>query len=418
MTAVTLAAPALSTSTAPASGKAATDAGAGFADALLALLAVDTQAGPGQQQPGTDGEAAAPGDEQPSVLTEAPAALPQFTLPAVAAPQAQTAAAAPAAAVPAPVLPAPRPDVLTAAQQPAPAAIAQDQPVAAVLSGVVPTAPTAQASDPAQPAAAKDEQDHAGGHASTPATPAQYAPVQHGTPAAPAAPGQGIPFTALGPGAAATPAVPAAPLVATPALAAPAAPSPGTHPAASPDTPVAPAADGATAFEQAAATAAPSRPAQVPSAAPATTDLPVPRGYTAQLARPLFTIAAAGPGQHTITVEVNPQNLGPVTVQAHSGADGIRIEMFAATSDGRDALRQALPELKKDLAGAGINASLDLSSSGQGTPQGGQDRESFTRRVQTSNQTPAGGRLLEVKAQNTPTRPGLYGPETTLDVLA
>lgn len=425
MTAVTLTGPAQNISTAPATGKASTDAGTGFADALLALLegpVADSQAGPGQQQqPGAEEGMPAPGDGQLPAPAGAPAVLPQVALPAVPAPQAQAAAGVPAAVGPVPALPVSRPDLPATASQPVAAAAPQDQPVAAVLSGVVPAAPVAQVSGPAQPAAAKAEPEPAAGHPSAPGTPAQAAPVQYGTPAAAAAPfasGQGIPFTALGAAAAVTPAVTAAPPVIAPALTGPAAPAPATPAAVSSDAPVAPAADGATTFEQAVATAAPSRPAQVPTAAPAAADLPVPRGYTAQLARPLFTIAAAGPGQHTMTVEVNPQNLGPVTVQAHSGADGIRIEMFAATSDGRDVLRQALPELRKDLAGAGINASLDLSSNGQGAPQGGQDRESFTRRFQTSNQTPAGGRLLEVKAQNTPTRPGLYGPETTLDVLA
>jgi flagellar hook-length control protein FliK len=172
------------------------------------------------------------------------------------------------------------------------------------------------------------------------------------------------------------------------------------------------------AFAQVLAPAAPSHPA-APAAVPGAPAVPVPAGYSAQLARPLFTLANAGPGEHTMTVQVNPKNLGPVTVQAHVGAGGIRIEMFAASADGRDVLRQALPELKRDLAGAGISASLDLSSNAQsGNPQGDQDRETFTRRFQTSNQPAPDGRPLEVKAQTTRTRPGLSGPETTLDVMA
>lgn len=435
MTAVALTAPAPGTSAAAAAGKAATDAGAGFANALLALLegpAAAAITAPGQQQSGTDGEAV-PGDGQHPVPADAPAVLPRFAIPAVTAPRAETAAGVPGASVPSPALPAPRPDALAVSRQPALADVPQNQPVAAVLPGEVPADPAAQLPGHVQPVVVEDEQEPAGadGLVSAPAAPAQFATAQSGMPVvlaaavpakqdtpAPAASGQRPQLAAPGPGVAPSPAAPAAPLVKVPAVAVPAASARGTHPAASPDALPAPVSDAAAAFGQVAAAAGPSQPASVPAATPAAQDLQVPRGYTAQLARPLFTIAAAGPGQHTMTVEVNPQNLGPVTLQAHSDADGIRIEMIAATTDGREALRQALPELRKDLAGAGINASLDLSSSGQGSAQGGQDRESFARRLQTSNQPPDGGRLLEVKAQNTPTRPGLYGPETTLDVLA
>lgn len=153
--------------------------------------------------------------------------------------------------------------------------------------------------------------------------------------------------------------------------------------------------------------------------APPTPAAPVPAGFTAQLAKPLFTLATAGVGEHTLTVQVNPEKLGPVTVQAHIGNGGIRIEMFAASADGRDALRAGLPELKRDLADAGISASLDLSSNGQsGSPQGGHDRERFGWRVGISNHAQVNDRPLQVSDRTARTRPGLYGPDTILDVLA
>jgi flagellar hook-length control protein FliK len=146
--------------------------------------------------------------------------------------------------------------------------------------------------------------------------------------------------------------------------------------------------------------------------------VPVPAGYTAQLAKPVFSLATAGPGEHTMTVQVNPERLGPVTVQAHVSGGNVRIELFAATADGRDVLRQTLPELRRDLAGAGITASLDLSSNGQGSPHGGHDRETFTRRAPASNQPGSNGRPLHMNDQIARTRPAAYGPETVLDVMA
>jgi flagellar hook-length control protein FliK len=106
----------------------------------------------------------------------------------------------------------------------------------------------------------------------------------------------------------------------------------------------------------------------VPSAAPApTASTPVPLG--AQLARPVFTLAAAGAGEHVMTVHVTPDALGPVTVRAHVGSEGVRVELFAPTDAGRDALRSILPDLRRDLTGAGLTGTLDLSSQSQPSPQ-------------------------------------------------
>jgi hypothetical protein len=48
------------------------------------------------------------------------------------------------------------------------------------------------------------------------------------------------------------------------------------------------------------------------------------------------------------------------------GDGHVRLEMFAPTEAGRESLRQLLPDLRRDLATAGLSASLDLS--GQGGP--------------------------------------------------
>ena len=93
-------------------------------------------------------------------------------------------------------------------------------------------------------------------------------------------------------------------------------------------------------------------------------------GLPAQLSRPLFTLASAGQGQHVMTVHVTPEALGPVTVRAHVGAEGVRVELFAPTDVGRDALRSILPDLRRDLSGAGLSGSLDLSSQNQPSPNG------------------------------------------------
>jgi flagellar hook-length control protein FliK len=62
-----------------------------------------------------------------------------------------------------------------------------------------------------------------------------------------------------------------------------------------------------------------------------------------------------------MTVKVTPENLGPVTVQAHIGAEGVKVELFAPTDIGRAAVQAVLPDLRRDLADAGLAARLDLS---------------------------------------------------------
>jgi flagellar hook-length control protein FliK len=147
--------------------------------------------------------------------------------------------------------------------------------------------------------------------------------------------------------------------------------------------------------------------------------VPVPAGFAGQLARPVFTLASAGPGEHTLTVAVNPENLGPVTVQAHISASGVRVELFAASSDGRDVLRQILPDLKRDLAGSGLNATLDLSSGGQpgGGGQGSRD-EFMNRRPAVAYPAATEGRQSPTNSQASSVTPGLRGSGGTLDVMA
>ncbi|WP_405476229.1 flagellar hook-length control protein FliK [Paenarthrobacter ilicis] len=141
-----------------------------------------------------------------------------------------------------------------------------------------------------------------------------------------------------------------------------------------------------------AAQPAPALPAPVPAAQPAfaleTTPtlqlaplppapvLPTPAApapqqpLTHQLATPLFSLASAAPGEHVMTLRVSPDDLGPLTVQAHIDGTGVRIELFAPGDAGREAVRHILPELRRGLEESG--ASLSLSSHNS-PPDSGKD---------------------------------------------
>ncbi|MUK01423.1 hypothetical protein GM708_05475 [Vibrio cholerae] len=88
-----------------------------------------------------------------------------------------------------------------------------------------------------------------------------------------------------------------------------------------------------------------------------------------QLGAPAFalvqTAADASVGTSTITVTVAPEDLGPISIRASFSPDGTRLEFFSATDTGREALKQALPDLRREASSSGLSASLDL---GTGTP--------------------------------------------------
>ncbi|WP_223246517.1 flagellar hook-length control protein FliK [Curtobacterium sp. ER1/6] len=143
----------------------------------------------------------------------------------------------------------------------------------------------------------------------------------------------------------------------------------------------------------------------------ATANAPAPLAQ--QLARPLFTLAQAGPGEHVVTVQVSPDALGPVTVRAHVTAHGMHVELFAASDAGRDAVRQVLPDLRRDAAGSTVATTLDLSSQNHPDAQPGRD----------DRRTPGGFRPeAGPEARPTTTAPVTTRPTTVrsvgLDVLA
>lgn len=120
-----------------------------------------------------------------------------------------------------------------------------------------------------------------------------------------------------------------------------------------------------------------------------------------------------------MTLRVTPENLGPVTVRAHIGAEGVRVELFAPSDAGREALRAILQDLKRDLASAGLGSNLDLSarsSPDDGAKDGagetpGEPFGDGSRRLRTSS-----GQATVQTTPNTHLR--FAGNPTGLDVLA
>ncbi|MDT0156367.1 flagellar hook-length control protein FliK [Microbacterium sp. ARD32] len=77
---------------------------------------------------------------------------------------------------------------------------------------------------------------------------------------------------------------------------------------------------------------------------------------------PIIALARSAEGQHSITLTVSPENLGPVTVRAHITGESIRLELHAPSDVGRDALRTILTDLRRDLAVAAPGASVHVAA--------------------------------------------------------
>ena len=149
--------------------------------------------------------------------------------------------------------------------------------------------------------------------------------------------------------------------------------------------------------------------APVPTVAPSAPAAPVHAPLAAQVATPVFTLAAAGPGEHVVTVDITPDNLGPITVRAHVGADGVRVELFAPNDAARDALRAILPDIRKDMGGAGLAGTLDLSSDNQPADRGDDGRQPRQHR----------GEAVAAEVAATAAAPWrLDDRATTIDVMA
>ncbi|WNB85239.1 flagellar hook-length control protein FliK [Cellulomonas sp. ATA003] len=66
-----------------------------------------------------------------------------------------------------------------------------------------------------------------------------------------------------------------------------------------------------------------------------------------------------------MVVRVSPDSIGPVRVRAHIGPEGVRVELLGATEQAREALKVALPDLRRDLIAAGLPADISLGTGRQ-----------------------------------------------------
>ena len=140
-----------------------------------------------------------------------------------------------------------------------------------------------------------------------------------------------------------------------------------------------------------------------------------------QLSRPVVALAASGTAG-SVTVHVRPDDLGPVTVRAQFDAGSVRVELFAGGDAGRDALRSALPDLRRELAAQTPGATIDVfagapqdQSAGQRAAQHG-GRDGGSRGGRDAGRDPR-IRGVRVAATPVPLGAGRSSPTHGIDIL-
>jgi hypothetical protein len=97
--------------------------------------------------------------------------------------------------------------------------------------------------------------------------------------------------------------------------------------------------------------AAPRLGAAAPTTAVPPAAAPVP---AAQLALGLARLRTGPDGTHQLTIHLNPEELGPISVVAEVRGDNLSVHLSGATDAGREALRAALPQLERLLRDGGF----------------------------------------------------------------
>jgi flagellar hook-length control protein FliK len=93
---------------------------------------------------------------------------------------------------------------------------------------------------------------------------------------------------------------------------------------------------------------------------------PAPAPPAQQLAAEIVPLRDKN-GEHSLTVSLHPVDLGPITVTARIQGTDIHLDLGGATESGREALRNALPDLRRELERAGFTSCLLDSNAGGST---------------------------------------------------
>ncbi|MHB1776966.1 MAG: flagellar hook-length control protein FliK [Acidimicrobiales bacterium] len=95
-------------------------------------------------------------------------------------------------------------------------------------------------------------------------------------------------------------------------------------------------------------------------------------GVASQLVSVLSPLRALPGGGQAVTIGLHPEALGEVRATIVTVADQVTVRLEASTDAGREALRQALPDLGQHLSSNGQKAAVVLADGKPGGGPGGQ----------------------------------------------
>ncbi len=113
---------------------------------------------------------------------------------------------------------------------------------------------------------------------------------------------------------------------------------------------------------------APATPAAATADADGATGAAATLPVAGQVARQVAVLRGAADGSHTMTLVLTPETLGPVEVSVTVTKGTVDLMLRGAHEQGRAALLDALPELRRDLESAGlVTAKLEVSKDSGGS---------------------------------------------------
>jgi flagellar hook-length control protein FliK len=91
-----------------------------------------------------------------------------------------------------------------------------------------------------------------------------------------------------------------------------------------------------------------------------------------------------------LTVEITPDELGPVRISVELREGNVELQLAGHSEAARDALRAALPELRRALEAAGIGTgTFNVAPDSQGQPQNGNGQPQTSGNPQNGHARPA-----------------------------
>ncbi len=131
---------------------------------------------------------------------------------------------------------------------------------------------------------------------------------------------------------------------------------------------------------------------------------------------------AARQGYARARIELQPEELGHISIRLLQTSEGLRARVSADTPAGAQALTQSRSELRQTLTSLGVSLlHLDIGSSGQSPAGGERDFTGGNPETSTSSSAQAlGGPMEEDEASSAPGAPQPTGPSLgeIVDVLA